>query len=523
MQNEQIADQPTLPTYTKNVTPILPKKIGPYKIESLLKKGGMSFLYLGVDQKSAKPIVIKVLSPKFIKSEDAVKRFLKEADIIRLSNHPNIIKLFGQGTWDHGLYIAMEFIQGISLKQFLLEKSLSMHKALEIILQVAYALCHLHTHGIIHRDLKPENILITENGQIKVIDFGIAQLLDEEKEDSIKAQFMGTPIYMSPEQKKDPNSATFTSDIYSLAVITYELILGKLSHGTIHLSLIPKNFRKILEKALKEDPKKRYLDIVDFITDISEYMKSRDELEDKNAEDSYDEIYTSLINTDKLFIKQDTPNWKSLEIASEYEKTISSFGLYIDFYQLSENVFVALMAKGEKNDLESYIHTAIFRGYIKMALSLSKAKKDFSAASILNEINLALTEDSLEQNFFINLYIMNLNDDKILYSSSLMTDNYLVDSATHKCANITVNNKKLSGNANDLFVETNLNFKIGDEIILLSTKIKPEKQDAIKKQIIDNVLFSCHNQTEKIIARFKNLIIKKEKDTFASICIRRKA
>ena len=90
-----------------------------------LKKGGMSFLYLGVHPKTAKPIVVKVLSPKFIKNEEIVNRFLKEADIIRLSNHPNIIKLYGQGTWDQGLYIAMAFIQGISLKQFLLEKSLS--------------------------------------------------------------------------------------------------------------------------------------------------------------------------------------------------------------------------------------------------------------------------------------------------------------------------------------------------------------------------------------------------------------
>ncbi|NGX52418.1 MAG: Serine/threonine-protein kinase StkP [Candidatus Anoxychlamydiales bacterium] len=524
MENKEIADQPTIPTLTKFETPIIPKKIGPYRIESLLKKGGMSFLYLGVDPENAKPIVIKVLSPKFIKNTEVINRFLKEADIIRLSNHPNIIKLYGQGQWDHGLYIAMEFVQGISLKQFLLEKSLSVHKALEIILQVGYALCHLHTHGIIHRDLKPENILITENGQIKVIDFGISALINEEKEDESKRKsFMGTPVYMSPEQKEDPKKVTFSSDIYSLAVITYELLLGKLSFGVIHLSLIPKKLRLILEKALQNDPKKRYQDIVDFITDLSEYLKSYTELEDTKNQENYDERYTSLVNTDRLFLTKDIPAWKHLEIAAEYDTTISSFGLYTDFFQISENIFACILAKSEKKDLESYIHTSIFRGYVKMAISIAKLKKEFSPANILSSINTALEQDLMDQKFFVNLIVMNLDKDQILYSNSFDSDNYFADNANQKCTPLSINNPILSKDINLSFIETTLNFKIGDEIILLTKKIKSEKQDLIKKQIIDNMLFSCHNQAEKIILTYKNFIIKKENDTFASICIQRKA
>jgi len=522
MDNKDIEDQPTIPTLTKSEMTIIPKTIGPYKIESLLKKGGMSFLYLGVDPKDSKPIVIKVLSPRFIKSKEVTQRFLKEADIIRLSNHPNIIKLYGQGEWDHGLYIAMEFVQGISLKQFLLEKSLSLHKALEIILQVGYALCHLHTHGIIHRDLKPENILITENGQIKVIDFGIAALINEERQ-STKKSFMGTPVYMSPEQKKDPKNVTFSSDIYSLAVITYELILGKLSFGIIHLSLIPKKLKQILEKALQEDPKNRYTDIVDFITDLSEYLKSYTEQEGKKSTENLDELYTSLINTDKLFLTKDMPAFKHLEIATEYDTTISSFGLYIDFFQLSENIFATVLAKTEKKDLESYIHCSIFRGYVKMAISEAKAKKEFSPANILSSINIALSQDIMQQKFFVNLIIMNLDKDQILYSNSFDSDSYFVDDANQKCTNLKINNQTLSKNLNQSFVETALNFKIADEIILLTKKIKPEKQEVIKKQVIDNLLFSCHNQAEKIITGFKNFIIKNQNDPFSCICIQRKA
>ncbi len=522
MENKEINDQPTIPTLTKFETAIIPKKIGPYKIDSLLKKGGMSFLYLGVDPKDSSPIVIKVLSPKFIKSEDVSKRFLKEAEIIRLSNHPNIIKLHGQGQWDHGLYIAMEFVQGISLKQFLLEKSLSINKALEIILQVGYALCHLHTHGIIHRDLKPENILITETGQIKVIDFGIAALINEEKDSILKKGFMGTPVYMSPEQKKDPKNVTFSSDIYSLGVITYELLLGKLSYGVIHLSLIPKKLRRILEKALEEDPKKRYQDIVDFITDLSEYLKSYSELKDTKAHENYDEFYTSLINTDRLFLIKAIPNWKHLQIAIKYDTTISCFGLYVDFFQLSENIFACILAKSEKRDLESYIHTSILRGYIKMAMSIAKLKKEFSPSAILSDISTALLQDEMDEKFFINLIVMNLDKDQLLYSNSFDADSYFVDNAIEKCSKLTINNQLLTKDINLSFVDTTLNFKVGDEIILLSKKIKAEKQDVAKKLIIENMLFSCHLQAEKIITEFKNYIIKNQNDLFAAICIQRK-
>jgi len=228
--------------------PPTPSYIGPYKIESLLEKGGMSLLYLGTHPDTGEPTTIKVLSPKFITREDVIQRFLHEAEIIAIANHPNIVKLSGYGEWEKGLYIAMEFIEGPSLRQYLLRHPISLKQAIEIIIDIAYALCHLHTHGVIHRDLKPENILVTEGGSIKVIDFGIAQLLERPKEEHPKV--VGTPIYMSPEQKDNPASVTYSSDIYSLGIIAYELILGKLSHGRIHLSLMPKGIQKILSKVV---------------------------------------------------------------------------------------------------------------------------------------------------------------------------------------------------------------------------------------------------------------------------------
>ena len=115
-----------------------------------------------------------------------VKRFLAEAKIIAIADHPNIVRLHQSGRWEEGLYIAMEYVQGISLRQYLQKVPLSIKRALEIILEIAYALCHLHTHHVIHRDLKPENILITQEGKVKVIDFGIAQLLYSGKKGAMR-------------------------------------------------------------------------------------------------------------------------------------------------------------------------------------------------------------------------------------------------------------------------------------------------------------------------------------------------
>ena len=138
--------------------PTIPEKIGPYKVESLLSRGGMSLTFLGIAPQTRALIAIKVLSPEYVTHPEMAAQFLRESKIIGLTNHPNIVKLYGEGRWEGGLYIAMEFIRGVSLRQFIEQHSLSIKKSIDITMQVAYALSHLHSHGVIHGDLKPENI-----------------------------------------------------------------------------------------------------------------------------------------------------------------------------------------------------------------------------------------------------------------------------------------------------------------------------------------------------------------------------
>ncbi len=407
MTNPEFYHQPTRPTgQPDEIIPVvpfsIPQKIGPYKIETLLEKGGMSIVYLGTHPETHEPTSIKVLSPKFVSHPDIVERFLKEAEIIALADHPNIVKLYGHGQWEEGLYIAMEFIPGISLRQYILQVPISLKRALEIIIDIAYALCHLHAHGVIHRDLKPENILVTESGAIKVIDFGIAQLLTETSPAATSQQrVIGTPIYMSPEQRENPESVSFPSDVYSLGIIAYELILGKLSHGQIHLSLMPKGMQKILVKALQPNSQDRYQDVVDFIAAVSAYLNSETFEKDKVVKDHLSEISESLRRTQTLMHTDKPPQWPGLDIQISVFSSQVISGLYQDFFELQPGRYAIVYAESSLKGTEGMFFCSIFRGMIK---GIYKSTQDLvELAQILNQ---NLFQDGLDRNFNFNYLVI---------------------------------------------------------------------------------------------------------------------
>lgn len=369
----------------------IPKQIGPYKIDGLLHKSAMSLCFIGTHQDTHQLLVIKILSPQLIGHFEMVNQFLEEAKIISLADHPNIVKLYGQGEWANGLYIAMEFIQGISLRQFITGQSLSMRRCLDLILQVSYALLHLHTHGVIHRDLKPENILITENGKVKVIDFGIAQVLDETKLlTKGPGGLIGTPSYMSPEQKKSPLTVRFNTDIYSLGVITYELLLGKLSYGNIQLDLLPKHFRPILEKALEKDPAKRYQDIVDFITDISNYIKSNHLDSDRTGSDELKEIWEEIEEEHKSLLPSQLPSWPEVEIGLGKSKDVYLFGTYYDFFRFPDGSMALILAESPTSSISSITPIATLRGIVRSLMHpylFAKDPKAFNSSEFAFKLN----------------------------------------------------------------------------------------------------------------------------------------
>ncbi len=347
--------------------PPLPQKIGRYHIEGLYERGGMSLLYIGIHPKTKESVIVKVLSPKYLSNKEVVGRFLNEARIISLADHPNIVKLYDYGEWEGGLYIAMEFIRGICLRKILANQPFSLRRALEVILQTSYALCHLHTHGVIHGDLKPENILITEQGTVKVIDFGIARILSEQINLTENAgRLMGTPIYMSPEQRANPQLISFQSDIYSLGILAYELVLGKITHGRVILSLAPKGIQPILHKALQSAADDRYQDIVDFIADLSHYISSGQVHKDRQGTDYFFELFESLENVQNRLLPDIPPEWPSITIGISRMIGVGLCGLYYDFFDLPANKKLFFTAKCPGRSGEGILQLAMIRAQVRI-------------------------------------------------------------------------------------------------------------------------------------------------------------
>lgn len=400
-------EQVTLPHIPKeNGSKELPKRIGPYKIEGLLSEGGMSILYLA-KSKTGETLVVKVLSPGYCKDPEIIEQFLREAKIIALSDHPNIVKLYGQGEWENGLYIAMEFIRGVSLKQFILQHSLSLKRALEIVLEVAYALLHLHTHNVIHRDLKPENILITETGRVKVIDFGIARLVADQQTSSKSSRaVLGTPSYMSPEQKKDPAYVTFASDIYSLGVILYELVIGKLSFGIIQLSFLPKHLRPIVAKALHIDLKERYPDTVDFIIDISKYLQNQSYVQDRTRDDETKEIREEIQIAYNKLSGQVPKNWTEIQCGIAKRSQLLGCNVLFEFFALGKGEYIVVLAQSQRNGIEDLVILAMLKSCLHTYVA--QDAKTIEIKNLLFKINEFFVAKELQAIFYCHCIYISL-------------------------------------------------------------------------------------------------------------------
>ncbi|MDY7034374.1 MAG: serine/threonine-protein kinase [Thermodesulfobacteriota bacterium] len=205
-------------------------KIGEYEVIEKIDTGGMATVYKGLQASLNRPVAIKVLSEKLSEDSKVVERFNRESLIIARLTHPNIIHVIDRGITSQGRpYFVMDFIEGADLATKIKERAYNTNQKLDIIIQVCKALSYAHKNGVIHRDIKPANILIDSEGNVLVSDFGIAQFFDKDTDESEftrEGAVMGTPTYMSPEQKVSSKKVTESSDLYSLGVLMYELFTG---------------------------------------------------------------------------------------------------------------------------------------------------------------------------------------------------------------------------------------------------------------------------------------------------------
>ena len=232
-----------------------------YEIVEILGEGGMAFVYKARDKQLQRDVAIKTLKPNYVNQEKFVDRFRREAQTAANLNHPNIVQIFDWGIEDEP-YFVMEYIEGNTLTSIISgNRTVGLNDILYIGSQVANGLKEAHKRGLVHRDIKPGNIMITPDGKVKVTDFGIVSLQNEESDITKTGAVLGTASYISPEQAQG-KPVSFESDLYSLGTVLYELIAGKppftgdspIATATKHLTDRPEklsNYRKDIPKALE--------------------------------------------------------------------------------------------------------------------------------------------------------------------------------------------------------------------------------------------------------------------------------
>lgn len=201
--------------------------VGPFLIEKELGSGAMGVVYRGVYEKTGQRVAVKIMLPGVADNKQSAERFQREVAILKQLNHPNIVRLLGDGNHEGRRYYAMEYIRGESLDRILARRGrLSWEEVVTLGQQLCDALQHAHDKGVIHRDLKPSNLMLLEDGTLKLTDFGIAKDLDVTQLTEANCT-VGTASYMSPEQCKGERDLTHKSDLYSLGIVFYELLTGK--------------------------------------------------------------------------------------------------------------------------------------------------------------------------------------------------------------------------------------------------------------------------------------------------------
>jgi eukaryotic-like serine/threonine-protein kinase len=300
-------------------------RVGYYEIRQKIGAGGMGEVFLAQDVRLERSVALKILPEELARDRERMRRFVQEAKAASALNHPNIITIYEIGEGDDAHFIAAEYIEGATLRDYCRGNQLLLSAALDIAIQLASALQAAHAAGIVHRDIKPENVMIRPDGLVKILDFGIAKLISDlgfrnvdsqipsedaetlmqPLENNPKSQIpnykstspgmiIGTAAYMSPEQAR-AKQIDFRSDIFSFGVVLYELIAGRqpftgesamdIIGAILHkeavslhqtVSEIPSEIERIVGKTLKKDRDERYQTTRDLLIDLKDFRQERE-------------------------------------------------------------------------------------------------------------------------------------------------------------------------------------------------------------------------------------------------------
>lgn len=289
-------------------------QINGYEIIGVLGKGGMGTVYKASQLSLNRLVAIKVLKKEYAKEKDFILRFSREAEVLARLSHPNIVPIIDKGSTGGLFYFVMEFIDGETLRQKLRRGRLHLDEVIKYTVQILRAISFAHKQNVIHRDLKPENVLIDTTGNVRIADFGLADIVGLQNDYSLtgSGMAMGTAHYMAPEQRRDAKRVDRRADIYSLGVTLYEMLAGEIPQGNykricqIRMDINPA-FDIIIEKAISSRAEERYQSAEEMSTAIRAAIISEDRKETlvpqaikESAEDLFEvRHYTPVPSNDR--------------------------------------------------------------------------------------------------------------------------------------------------------------------------------------------------------------------------------
>ncbi len=264
---------------------------GRYEIEGIVGVGGMAVVYKAHDNQENRTVAVKILKEEFVSNQEFIRRFKNESKAIAMLSHPNIVKVHDVSFGDLIQYIVMEYIEGITLKEYIERQgSLRLKDAVHFTIQILRALQHAHDKGIVHRDIKPQNIMVLPDGTIKVTDFGIARFARNSQK-TITDKAIGSVHYISPEQARGEKTDE-KSDIYSVGVMLYEMITGQMpfqAESAVSVAImqlqrepkspseingsIPEGLEQITMHAMQKTPERRYQSSAEMLCDLDAFRK----------------------------------------------------------------------------------------------------------------------------------------------------------------------------------------------------------------------------------------------------------
>ncbi len=274
---------------------VIGENIGPYRLVEQIGQGGMATVFKAYHPELDRYVAIKALHPAFAEDDTFLARFQREARVVAKLEHPNIVPIYDYSQYENRPYLVMKYIEGETLKQRISNGIIPMDESLRIIETIGSALQYAHDKEVLHRDIKPSNVLITKDNQVYLTDFGLARMAQSSDKTLTTDMMIGTPQYISPEQALAKQDLDTRTDIYSLGVVIYELLVGKVPftadtpfaivHDHIYSPLpLPRSINpglsesteRVLLKTLAKDKEARYINVTSMIDALKSSVSSND-------------------------------------------------------------------------------------------------------------------------------------------------------------------------------------------------------------------------------------------------------